>query len=91
MDLSTDSYITGARGSNLASLWCSLIEASLKTLYPGTVYSKLSWKLLMGLFIVAYAKNDLVPHIHIRQSDSVGCGILGVLVSNDKLAFLLLG
>lgn len=81
MDLSTDSYLTGARGSSLASLWCHLIETSLKSLYQGTVYGKLSWKLLMGLFIVVYAKEDLMPHIHVRQSDSVGCGILGLLVS----------
>lgn len=77
IDLKTEAYVMTDVTKELNV--CRSIESAL-----GNRYIKMISKKLIGMYIVMYAKSDVTPAISSLQCESVGTGLLGMLVYFSK-------
>lgn len=64
--------------------WTAAIEQCL--LNHKTTYKKTASKQLIGMFIMVYARQDVVQHVAGIQDASVGCGIMGMVGNKGAVA-----
>ncbi|OLL26945.1 Inositol polyphosphate 5-phosphatase OCRL-1 [Neolecta irregularis DAH-3] len=72
VDLGTDAYIR--LDDTRESLWNESIINAL-----GENFEKICSQQLIGMLIIAYARNNLAPHIRNMSTTYAGCGLLGTL------------
>ncbi|KAJ2388574.1 hypothetical protein H4S02_002799, partial [Coemansia sp. RSA 2611] len=64
--------------------WTEAVERSMGAARGALI--KLATKQLIGMFIMVYARADVVAHIEGVQTASVGCGIMGVMGNKGAVA-----
>ncbi|KAI8907876.1 Endonuclease/exonuclease/phosphatase [Gorgonomyces haynaldii] len=82
LDLSTEAYLIV--DTTKEDALCESIEIALSALPD--VYSRITTKRLIGMFIVVYCKRTHYPFVHDVSAESVGTGILGMMGNKGATA-----
>ena len=81
LDLSKETFLLN--NSNYEEMWRPPIEAALD---PSAAYSRVGSRQLVGMLVLVYAREELLPHISEVATGAVGTGILGMMGNKGGVA-----
>ena len=79
VDLTAVNVASDNKSQQRTGQWVEMFDAAISKMNGGTPYRNVMRKYLVGLMLVVYVKEDIMPHVQGVQGCTAGVGILGMI------------